>query len=60
MENIPHYIYTEKNISLMKINNLILLLCTRIILSSSFVAYFLCICHYGSFPINAILPSHIS
>ena len=35
----------------MKISNKILLLCTRIILLSSFVTYFFCICHSGSFPI---------
>ena len=27
------------------------MLCTRIILLSSFVTYFFCICHSGSFPI---------
>ena len=35
----------------MKINNIILVLYTRIILLSSFVIYFFCICHSGSFPI---------
>ena len=37
---------------LIKINNIIILvLRTRIILLSSFVIYFFCICHSGSFPI---------
>ena len=40
----------QKNISLMKINNITLMLRTRIMLSS-FVIYFFCICHSGSFPI---------
>ena len=35
----------------MKINNIILVLCTCIILSSSFVIYFFHICHSESFPI---------
>ena len=35
----------------LKINNIILVLCTRIILLPSFVVYFFCICHSGSFPI---------
>ena len=35
----------------MKINNVILVLRTRIILLSSFVIYFFCICHSGRFPI---------
>ena len=35
----------------MKINNIILVLRTRIILLSSFVIYFFCICHSGCFPI---------
>ena len=35
----------------MKINNIILVLRTRIILLSSFVIYFFCICHSGRFPI---------
>ena len=35
----------------MKINNIILVLRTRVILLSSFVIYFFCICHWGSFPI---------
>ena len=43
-------INTEKNISIMKINNIIFVLCTRIILSS-FVIYIFCICHSGGFPI---------
>ena len=41
----------RKNISLMKINNIILVLRTRIILLSSFVIYFFCKCHSGRFPI---------
>ena len=41
----------RKNISLMKINNIILVLHTRIILLSSFVIYSFCICHSGRFPI---------
>ena len=41
----------KKNISLMKINNIILVLRTRIILLSSFVIYFFRICHSGCFPI---------
>ena len=41
----------RKNISLMKINNIILVLRTRIILLSSFVIYFFCIRHSGRFPI---------
>ena len=41
----------RKNISLMKIKNIILVLRTRIILLSSFVIYFFCICHSGRFPI---------
>ena len=35
----------------MKINNIILVLRTRIILLSSFVIYFFCMCHSGRFPI---------
>ena len=35
----------------MKINNIILVLRTRIILLSSFVIYVFCICHSGRFPI---------
>ena len=35
----------------MKVNNIILVLHTRIILLSSFVIYFFCICHLGCFPI---------
>ena len=38
------------NISLMKINNIIFMLHTRIILLSSVVIYFFCRCHSGSFP----------
>ena len=45
----------RKNISLMKINNIILVLRTRIILLSSFVIYFFCICHSGRFPINLLM-----
>ena len=41
----------RKNISLMKIKNIILMLCTHIILFSSFVIYFFCMCHLESFPI---------
>ena len=37
----------------MKINNIILVLRTRIILLSSFVIYFFCMCHSGRFPIVA-------
>ena len=40
----------RKNISLMKINNIILVLHTCIILLSSFVIYFSRIYHLGSFP----------
>ena len=40
------------NISLMRINNIILVLHTRIILSPSFVIYFFSFCHLGSFPIT--------
>ena len=47
----------RKNISLMKINNIILVLRTRIILLSSFVIYFFCICHSGRFPILFTLSS---
>ena len=44
------YIYIY--ISLMNVNNIILVLHTPIILSSSFVIYiFFCICHLGSFPV---------
>ena len=43
--------YLQKNISLMKINNIILVLRTRIILLSSFMIYFFYVCHSGSFPI---------
>ena len=39
VKHLPLDIY-RKNISLMKINNIILVLCTRIILLSSFVIYF--------------------
>ena len=35
----------------MKINDIILVLRTRIILLSPFVIYFFCICHSGCFPI---------
>ena len=43
----------------MKINNIILVLRTRIILPSSFAIYFFCICNSGIFPI--VFPSlHIS
>ena len=45
----------QKNISLMKINNIILMLRTCIILSSSFVTYFFCKFHSGSFPIVTLL-----
>ena len=41
--------HIQKNISLMKINNIILVLCTCIILLSSFVIYCFCICYLGSF-----------
>ena len=40
----------RKNISLMKINNIMLVLRTCIILLTLFVIYFFCICHSGSFP----------
>ena len=49
----------KHNISLVKINHTLLVLSTLIILSSSFVIYFICICHPGLqwFPvIIAILP----
>ena len=36
---------------LMKTNNIIIVLGTRVILLSSFVIYFFCICHSGGFPI---------
>ena len=38
----------------MKINNIILVLRTHIILLSSFVIYFFCICHSGRFPIISV------
>ena len=41
----------------MKINNIILVLCTRIILLSSFVIYFFRICHSGCFPIILVRES---
>ena len=41
----------KKYITLMKIKNIILMLRTHIILLSSFMIYFFCICHSGSFPI---------
>ena len=42
----------RKNISLIKLNNIILVLCTHMILLSSFVIYLFCICHnLGSVPI---------
>ena len=44
----------KNNISLMKINYIILVLHTHIILLSSFMIYFFCICHSGSFPIVLI------
>ena len=40
----------RKNISLLKINNILLALRTCIILLSLFVIYFFCICHSESFP----------
>ena len=43
--------HIQKNVSLMKINATILVLCTHTILVSSFVTYFFCICHSGSIPI---------
>ena len=49
----------RKNISLMKINNIILVLRTRIILLSSFVIYFFCIRHSGRFPIIGYIVSKI-
>ena len=49
--------HIQKNISLTKINNIILVLRTRIILLSSFVIYFFCICHSGRFPIMISSPS---
>ena len=48
---IRHNIIQKINITLEDYNNIILLLCTRMILFSSFVIYFFCICHSGSFPI---------
>ena len=42
----------------MKINNIILVLHTGTIILSSFVIYFLCICHLGSFPIVVIATFH--
>ena len=50
--------YAEINISLMKTNNVILVLCTCIILLSSFVRYFFCICHLGSFRIVEMATFH--
>ena len=47
----------RKSISLMKINNIILVLLTGILLSS-FLIYFFCICHSGSFPIEVIATFH--
>ena len=47
--------HLQKNKSLMKINNIILMLRTRIILSSLFVLYFYCICHSGSFSVVLFL-----
>ena len=46
--------HIQKKISLMKINNIILVICI-----SSFVIYFFCICHLGSFPIVVIATFHI-
>ena len=43
--------HMQKNMSLMKINNIILVLCARVILLSSFEIYFFCICHSGRFRI---------
>ena len=45
----------RKNISRTTINNIILVLRIHTVLSSSFVIYFFCICHSGSFP---IIPVH--
>ena len=44
--------HIQKNISLMKINNIKPVLRTGIILLSSFVIFRFCICHSGSFPIK--------
>ena len=44
----------RKNVSLMKINNTKLMLCTRITLLFSFVIYVFCICHSGKFPIMCL------
>ena len=43
--------HIQKNISLIKIHNIINMLHTRIILLSSSVIYLFCKCHSGSFPI---------
>ena len=45
----PSLEISRKHISLMRINNIILELLTRIILLSSFVIYFFCIHHLGGF-----------
>ena len=47
----------SKNVSLMKINNIILVLHTRIISLYSFMIYFVCICHSGRFPIIFYKPT---
>ena len=41
--------HMQKNILLMKINNIILVLCIRIILLSLFMIYFFCIMSLGKF-----------
>ena len=50
--------HIQKKISLMKINNIILVLRSGIIIISSFMIYFFCICHTGSFAIVVIASFH--
>ena len=47
--------HTQKHISLMKINNITLVLRTCIILLSSLVIFFFLLCHSGSFPILSVI-----
>ena len=49
MNTDPGQTYAEKNISIMKINNIILMLRTRIILFSSFVIFFFWYMSLGKF-----------
>ena len=56
--------HIQKNISFVKINNIILVLRTRVILLSSFMIYFFCMCHSEVFllyhPVNYCVEETLS